>query len=343
MGNSTTTLQAVVDSVSTIGDLRPVLTSTGGFAAEPAITIANDVAMEMFSERFPWKWNRIKLPPFILIPRQQDYCSLLERRIGWLENGSRILLNTTQFPAPTWPIDVVRDLPISRVGAGWPTRCCWFPNNQLEQFDWPGPNKVYTNPVGQNSTPQNYPINILDAKGNILVLTQWGTTGTVAPVAPNWSATGPDDEQPDDWPVGQVIVDGTVEWTVADPYAQGIRMWPPPPDSGGQSWLIRLFAQAKAPIFHTLQDKLDPIPDDQMKWFRDGFVAYAHRHSDTPAVMKRYPLMKQEWLAAMAASTKQADREDESKGFYPATGIMSPEYYTDPGPGNPYWRQWGGS
>ena len=50
MGNSNTTLQAIIDSISTIGDLMPVLVSTGGFSSEPALTIANDVVMEMFSE-----------------------------------------------------------------------------------------------------------------------------------------------------------------------------------------------------------------------------------------------------------------------------------------------------
>jgi len=339
MGNSNTTLQAIVDSVSTIGDLNPILVNTGGFSSEPALTVANDVAMEMFSERFPWKWNRMKLPPFALNNRQQDYASLSIRNIGWLENGYRVDMNSTQVPPPLWPLQVVRDLPISRVAAGWPTKVCWFQNDQLEQGIWPGPGMVYTDPLGQISMPSNPSTNIVLADGlTILMLTQYGTTGLTPPVVPP-----PPNPVPDNWPIGVTIADGTCKWTLADPSAQGIRTWPPPPDSSGNVWLMRLFAQMKAPVFTDITLKLDPIPDDQTKWFRDGFIAYCHRHSSVPAVKARFPQAKQDWLMAMAQATKQADREDENYGFYPATGLLAPEYYTDPGPGNPYWRQWGGS
>ena len=45
----------------------------------------------------------------------------------------------------------------------------------------------------------------------------------------------------------------------------------------------------------------------------------------------------------MAMQAKQADREDEGRGFFPDRGTMAPDYINDPGPGNPYWRNWGGS
>jgi hypothetical protein len=341
MGNSNITLQQIVDGVSTIGDLNPVLVSTGGFASEPALTISNDVAGDMFSERFPWKWNRMKIKPFILIPWQQDYASLTQRNIGWLENGFRVQLNSTAVPPPVWPIQAVRDLPVSRVGAGWPAQACWFPDDQLEQGVWPGPLVVFTDPQTWTQNTRNPWINILDADGNILVLTKWGTTGLVPPVAPPWP--DPSGPPPDNYPVGVVITDGTCQWTVADPYAQGFRLYPPPGDVSASTWLIRLFAQTKAPFFSSLQQKIDPIPDDYSKWFRDGFVAYAHRYSAVPAVKARFAQMKNDWLTAMGQAARQGDREDESKGFFPDKGLLSPEYYTDPGPGNPYWRQWGGS
>jgi hypothetical protein len=142
--------------------------------------------------------------------------------------------------------------------------------------------------------------------------------------------------------VGQVIQDGTAQWTVADPHAQGIRLCPPPPDSSGNTWLIRCFAQGPAPIFRTLQDLLDPIPDDDAKYFRQGFVSYAHRYSANPVVKARYLEMKKEWFADLMSNMSQGANEEEWYGFYPAHGILSPEYFSDPGPGNPYWRQWGG-
>jgi hypothetical protein len=339
MGNSTITLQMIVDSASTIGDLQPVLVNTGGYASEPALTIANDVATDMFSPRFPWKWNRIKLPGFPTITRQQDYASLGIKNIGWLENAFRLDANSTQVPPLTWPVRVMRDLPVMAVGAGWPRVLSWQYNNQLEQWPWPGPGKEYKNPINTVQTPSNPPTNILDADGNILVLTQWGITGSTPPVATDPSPGLP---VPENWPVGQVIQDGTAQWTVADPFAQGIRLCPPPPDSSGNTWLIRCFAQGPAPIFRTLQDLLDPIPDDDAKYFRQGFVSYAHRYSANPVVKARYLEMKKEWFADLMSNMSQGANEEEWYGFYPAHGILSPEYFSDPGPGNPYWRQWGG-
>jgi hypothetical protein len=341
VGNSSVKLQKIVDGVSIIGDLNPVLTSTGGFSSEPALTIANDVAQEMFAERFPWKWNQRKVPPFFLIPRQQDYALLNVNWIGWLENAYRTDLNSSVIPPNTWPVEVVRDLPICRVYAGWPTRLCWIQNSQLQQGAWPGPLYVYTYPVGQPQTPSNAWTNILDADENILVLTKFGVTGLTPPVAPPWP--DPTTKPPENWPVGQVIVDGTCEWTVADPYGQGIRIWPPPPDASANTWIIRAFGQMKAPYFSSMNQYLDPIPNDQTKWFRDGFVAYAHRYSTNPNVSKRYETKRAEWIAAMAMQAKQADREDEGRGFFPDRGTMAPDYINDPGPGNPYWRNWGGS
>jgi hypothetical protein len=343
MGNSSISLQKIIDSASTIGDLRPVLVNTGGFSSEPALTIGNDVVADMFSPRFPWKWNRIKLPAFPTITRQQDYASLDQHNIGWLENAFRIDANSTQVPPLTWPIRVVRDLPVMAVGAGWPRVLCWLPNNQLEQWPWPGPNKTYTNPVGTVQTPSNPPTNILDANGNILVLTKWGTTGLVPPLAPE--APDPDDPPADwnaPWPIGAVIQDGTCEWTVAHPTAQGIRLAPPPPDTSGNTWLIRIFAQGGGPYFTTLQDSLDPIPNEDAKYFREGFVAYAHRYSANPVVKNRYMELKREWQSDLQGNLAQGANEEDYYGFYPAHGLLSPEYFSDPGPGNPYWRQWGG-
>jgi hypothetical protein len=339
MGNSSITLQQIVDSASTIGDLNPILVNTGGFASEPALTIANDVVADMFSPRFPWKWNRIKLPPFATISRQQDYASLSQHNIGWLENGFRVDANSPQVPPLTWPIRVVRDLPVEMVPGGWPQKACWFPNNQLEQHPWPGPFKTYTNPVGNVQTPPNPPTNILDANGNILVLTKFGTTGAIPPVAP--VVIDPDNPPPnwnDDWPIGAVIEDGTCEWTVAHPEAQGIRISPPPVDTGGNTWIIRLFAQGGGPYFETLQDTLDPIPNEDAKYFREGFVAYAHRYSANPNVKARYMQLKTEWQQDLQGNLAQGADEEENYGEYPAQALMGGTTVVDPGPGNPFWR-----
>jgi hypothetical protein len=325
VGNSTITLQAIFDGVSAIGDLNPIFNNTGGFADQPALTIANDVMSEFISVRFPWKWNRIKIPPFPLTSYQQDYAMNLTN-IGWVENGRCVDINNTTVPPPDAPIQAVRDLAESSALGGWPSQYCWFYNRQLEQHLWPGQGVVYTWPVGTNlPNPENPYTNILDPNGNILVLVEWGTTGLVEPDA------GPDAEP------GDIVQDGTCEWEVVDPDAQGIRIAPRPPQTGNV-WLMRLYAQKMAPIFISLQQKLDPIPNDHSKWFRDGCVAYSHRYSTNPVVKQRFEQMKQDWINAVDSAARQNDREDESKGFFPDRPAMSPMQSWDTGP-IPY--RWG--
>jgi hypothetical protein len=344
MGNSTYTLQQMVDSVSTIGDLNPVLKSTGGFANEPALTIANDVMSELIAERNPWKWNSMKVAPFAVNFSQQDYASIRMRDLGWLTSGYLVDINSTQVPPPTVILTVVRDLPVSRVANAWPGSACWLQNDSLETGIWM-PDVLYTNPIGQTSTfPPNGPTNILDRQlVNILVLTKYGTTGALWPAAvypplDPANPTGPKDYSADI--TGQVIVDGTCEWTVADSQAQGIRLYPMPPQ-GGNVWLCRLHGQRKAPRILKMNQKLDPVPDDQIKWFRDGFIAYAHRHSSSPSVKAQFEPKLMEWHAAMDAISKQNDRETEAYGEFPGQPLLSPAYYFDPGPGDPYWKQRG--
>lgn len=331
MGNSNYRLQQIVDSVSIIGDLNPVLTSTGGFADEPALTIANDVVGEMFSVRFPWKWNRMKLPPFPLTSYQQDYASINLTNLGWLENGKRVDINNTQVPPPDWPLFAVRDLAANAVMGAFPSQVCWFPNDQLEQGSWPGTGVKFTWPVGAVAPVTNPLTNITDIYGNILVLTTWGVTGITPPVAIMPDPTDPDYDPDVDTLTGQTIEDGTCVWTVANPQAQGIRISPRPPQAGNV-WLVRLYGQKKAPVFTELQQKLDPIPDDNVKWFRDGFIAYAHRYSTNPNVVRRYAQMRQEWIDSVAQQARQGDREDESKGFFPDRPVAAPGFVNDPGP-----------
>lgn len=347
MGNSTTRLQDVMDSISAIGDIQTVFDHTGGWSDEPAISIANDVIQELISIRFPWKWNRVKIPPFPLTSLQQDYASIRLRGLGWLENGLRVDINNTFFPPPTWVVYAVRDLQMSHIQAGFPYQVCWFYNRDLEQYFWPGPGVQYIWPIadrghwplvntGSNDLfPHNPPTNIR-IQGQILTLTVYGITGDTEPVIPPWS--DPDIPQPKDYPIGLEVKDGTCVWTVCDPDAQGFRFHPIPP-AGGNVWLMRLWGQRRAPKFHSLQQYLDPIPDDEVKWFKDGCIAYAHRYSANPAVKTRYGNMKAEWIAAMEMETKKNDREDESKGFFPDQSVMSPSYTTDPGP-YPYRYGW---
>jgi hypothetical protein len=322
MGNSTKTLQSVVDFASTIGDLTPVLKGTGGFSREPAVSIANRVLQELIAERFNWKWNRLPIMPFAINSLQQDYATINVTNIGWLERCTRIDINNTSEPKPTAQVEVVRDLDITGNVYGWPGQISWLQNSLLQQGNWPGAGKVYANPIGGIGMPQNGHTNILDANGNILVLTQWGTTGSIAPVAPASSVAGTN------------VQDGTVVWTVANPNAQGLRLSPRPPQNGNV-WLLKPFVQAKAPVLTALSQTIDPVPDDYGGYFEDGFIAYCHRQSSDPKVKALFPEMYKLWQKAIMDAAKQGDREPEGAGWYPTRSIMA-----DSGGGMPLGPAW---
>jgi hypothetical protein len=326
VGNSSVSIQSIADFASSLGELAPVL-PTSGFSTLTALTTATDVMNDLIAQRFNWKWNRMILPPFYTISWQQDYAGLTSTwrsPVGWLETGWWVDINSTSYPKPAWPIEIKRDIPVSVQAGNPPQKVDWDLNLNLQQDVWPGPFKVYTPPLGALITPTNPRINIRDAQGNILVLTTFGTTGATAPSLPASSAEG------------LMVSDGTCVWTVADPYSQGFRLFPLPPQQG-VVYQVNLVAQMKAPPpFTSMQQQINPVPDDHAHWFRQGFIAYCYRISPNPAMRNLFPQNRQLWLAAMEASMKEGDREQTDAGFYPDRTVISPGGAYDIGPAWPF-------
>lgn len=320
MGNSTIKLQDVVDYTSTIGDLMTTM-PVGGFSNLLALKIANDVMTEFLSARFNFKFNRLVVPSFYTISWQQDYVGTLNT-IGWLEHAVVVDINNTALPKPISWLIAVKDLERTSQQFGMPVKVCWLPNDQLIQGVWPGASQTYTNPLGAVSTPTNPTTNIVDANGNILYLTTYGVTGLVAPVLAASSAAG------------VTVADGSCVWTVADPKAQGFRLSPLPPQSG-VVYQVYIVAQARPTRFTLMSQLLDPITDDFAKYFQDGFIAYAHRHSSAPVVRGRFEQMKADWLRSISEALGQGDRETSDVGFYPDRGIMQNDILSMPI--GPFW------
>lgn len=325
MSSSTTTLQSVVDYMSSLGELMPVLPS-GGYSVSTALSIATDVMSELIAERFNWKWNRMKIPPFCTISWQQDYAQISSRfpaPIGWLEGAYWVDVNNTALPKPTYPIEVKRDLPVTSISGNPPGKIAWHYNSQLNQGVWPGPGQVYTQPVGAVITPTNPPTNILDSEGNILILTQYGTTGDTPPFS-----LSPTE--------GSAVPDGSCIWTVVNPDSQGFRILPLPPQQG-VVYQVNVIAQMQAPPpFQSLQDLLTPVPDDYARWFRDGFYAWCYKMSANPQARAQFPQMHQQWLMAMEKARKQGDREEDNAGFIPDRSVVGATGGWDIGPALPY-------
>ncbi|HVO91792.1 MAG TPA: hypothetical protein VMT22_03075 [Terriglobales bacterium] len=279
---------------------------------------------KMIAQRFNWKWNRIKVSPFYTISWQQDYPQYPLANLGWLEHAYGIDINNTALPKPIFPIECVRDLEATSSVYSAPTKICFLPNNQLNlATQWAGPLVKYTNPLGATVNPNNPPTAFIDVNGNYLILTAYGTTGLVTPFATTNAAPGTQ------------VSDGTCQWTVVDPFGSGFRI-DPLPSQTGTVYQINVIAQAKAPSFANLQQKLDPIPDDFASYFNDGFIALLHRHSSNPAVRAKEPQKQMDWLKAMAEARGQADREKDNAGFIPDRSIMSEPSAIPVGPAWPF-------
>jgi len=333
MAFSSVTLQSIIDYISTQGELSPVLPA-GGYSTLAAIANATDVMKDLLAKPFNWKWNSLNVAPFYTISWQNDYWFANLTNIGWLENCTAVDINNTALPKPICYPECVRDFPIDAWASSPPEKVCWKYNASLYGKTWPGYGKVYTNPLGAPQTPNNPPTNIIDANGNFLILTTYGTTaatGTGPLAAANaWTPTAV-----------TTVIDGTCVWTVANPNGQGFRVGPLPPQQG-VVYQINLVAQVTPPTFANLQQKLNPIPDEYQGYFRDGMIAYTYRNSPDPSMQARFPLMKQAWLQAMMDACRQGDRERDAACFVPQSSIMGSDMMGSGsmGPADPFnWAQ----
>lgn len=321
-------LQDVVSNAKTFPDIATIVQNpVAGASLGPALSIANDCMTEVIAQVFNWKFNRAVWPLFYTNSWQQDYASNLVN-VGWLENGVMLDINNTSQPKPIWPLDVVKDLPMTSQQYGIPGQVCWFPNNQLRYGVWPGANQTYTNPVGVTTNgPSNPLTQIQDPNGNYWIVTTYGTTGSVQPTWPTTLAF-PTQQNPN--AVATTITDGTVVWTALNPVASGIRCNPIPPQNG-TVYQFNLFYQFRAfafsnGLFTSLNQTIEPIPDDFAKYFKDGFVALAYARSSDKQIRGKAQDQYQMWMKSLMNAKTQGDRERDNYGFFPANSIM----------GNPY-------
>lgn len=352
MPNSTYQLSKAAQWVRTFPDLAPIIQSpAGGASLEPALTIANDVMIDMISQACNWKWNRFILPAFYTNGFQQDYALPGVVNLGWLEHGVLIDINNTAIPKPVWPLEVVRDLEFTSAQYGRPGQISWLPNDQLYYGTWgatntgnttiglnPGPNMVIGTLLGVYAAPINPILQVQDAFGNLWVLTTFGTTGSSNPFASNVNPTYPTSINPTQ--TATTVTDGTVVWTAVNPKGMGIRVNPIPPQTGivykfYVAAQYRAFAFSGGP-FQNLQQTIEPIPDDFAKYFRDGFVAMAAAHSQDPKVRAKFQDLYGMWQKSLMDARKQMDRERENCGFAPANPIMQGPDFLNVGPAWPW-------
>jgi hypothetical protein len=161
------------------------------------------------------------------------------------------------------------------------------------------------------SQPANPITQIIDANGNFLLLTTYGTEGTTAPTAPL-----------DAMPGTTVSGNGaTTIWTVLDPNGLGIRILQVPSQTG-VVWQFNLVGQQTPVIFTNMQQTLAPLPDKYEPFFRAGFIAQAYRYSPEAKVKAKFEDEWKLWLVSLQNLRATQDRELEEYQFTPDRSIM---------------------
>lgn len=313
MGVSTISLQMVDDYVAGHGIPTP-LTGPSGYGMDLALSMATDLMSDLISERFNWKWNRKAAPAFYTNSWQQDYPQIGITDIGWIEDCDQTQINSTSLPKPIWNPSVVKQLSRSSQSIWRPDKVCWMYNSELSYGSWPGAGVVYSPLVGVNAPQKQNPLmSMIDANGNLLILTGFGTTGSAAPSLPASSAEG------------ATVTDGSCTWTVVNPNGMGFRLSCLPGGTGPTYQMI-VYYQAKPVSITSIDQLLSPIPDDQARHFKRGYRAACVEASPNPGDRQRFPETKADWLNALAGILKDADKELNVYGLIPATSVVEPAW-----------------
>lgn len=284
-----------------------------GFNLQLALELGSEVMAALITERFNWKWNRAVATPFNTNCWQQDYplpaSALPDGLIAWGEDCDIIQINSSLVPKPlNWDGAITWRRALTRTSLSrWrPTQICWMYNQDLTFGAWPGPETVLYPLLGATAPQGTNPLlNFVDANGNLLVLSEFGTTGASEPSAAAEALEG------------TLVTDGTAQWEVVDPTSQGFRLdWLPP---SGQTFQIVPIYQLAPPRFAKLGQTLAPIPDSFSRYFFEGMEVAMRRATPDPAQKQSIQEALALWAASIPTMKQQGDQEQNSYGLVPAT------------------------
>lgn len=357
MGNSSYTLQNLVDITRGLGDCAPTL-PTGGSYEIVATSAINDAMTAMLAgsshgSPFNWKFNRINIAPFFINSWQQDYAANY-LTLGWIESCGAYNTSSTQSPKPYRVVEVKRDVLLTNAQTGNLAKIETLSNETLTYGVWgqsttlslsglinPGPGAVYTNPAGAVSMPANPITQVQDAFGNLWMLTTYGTCGSVNPFLTNQNPNSVYPTVSNPAAVAVTVSDGSVVWTAVNPKAQGFRINPMPTQTG-PVWQIAPIGQMKPLKFTKLSQFLEPIPDDYFTYIQNGFFAQCYRRSPDPKIRSKFTDEFKIWMASLDAAVRQGSREQDDFGFVPTSNVMETGWAFNPvNPAMPY-GPWGG-
>lgn len=109
INESTITVQDLLEFARTHIELVP-LDGIGGYADEPALTIANKIMKRIINRRYNWEWNRKTITPAITTQEGKDDYILPADDIGWLEEGYYILTSDVSDEPFKYELEMRRKL-----------------------------------------------------------------------------------------------------------------------------------------------------------------------------------------------------------------------------------------
>ena len=317
MAISTYTLEQIIDIC--VGEGAPDPRNLpSGFGDSVAVQIGTDALADLIAERFNWKWNRGVAAPFLTNSWQQDYPQPAQAAgpIGWGEDCDITDINNTVIPKPlNWDGALTWRKQLTRTSiARWrPNEISWMYNSDLSWGTWPGAGVTFYPLLTNGANQQNPIMNFIDANGNYLILTSFGTTGMTQPEAAANAAEG------------TTVNDGSCVWTVVSGNSQGFRL-DALPNATGPVYQISPYYQVDPPRLVNLQSTISPVPDSFIRHFRRGYTAGCFSASPNPQLKEKGEEAKIDWLNALEKIIDQGNREPDVYGLVPANSVVEPRW-----------------
>lgn len=329
------TVQQVANQLKSNPEFYNILGGAAGYSQEPALTIANEVMSRILAEGMPWKWNRAYIPPFITASLQQDYMTQITD-IGWLESGWIVDINNStsnanRAPKPIRALETVRDID-QTAGQGVPFNISFIPNSLAFLGTWYA-DTPYSCGYGVAQTPVTPIQQFMDVNGNLLYIDSTvlglnidspGYTNFNIPLPSNqpYGVSGVTQPAADPGATpGTLVQDGSVIWTVADPNGYALRL-SPLPALNGLCWYINLAYQIQPPDIPNLSTNLNPIPNQMVYLFRQGFRAALKAFNGSKDAGQSY----MEWEETLQKAVRAADRQQEDNVFFPGIPLLGGRY-----------------
>lgn len=321
---STVTVQSVVNFASTQTGLMP-LVGVGGFANEPAISIANDVLSELLAPPFAWKFNRKQMALFTTQQNQQDY--QFAGATAWTANGGvSIDLASNNAIVESGNTVTVKTLGAHNFAVG---ATVFMTGNTVADY-----NSVFsTSPSAGSLWTGGWVITAVTATTFSFVHVTSGLANSGAPGITNcsWLESGSMVNMNDTasaqyiWyldavrtlqPSSRGAIPGRV-CVVSDDGAGilTIRLQYLP---GPQPFGITLIYQARPALLSSLSSTWAPFPDEYAFAYRQMFLALALRYANSPRSEVEYKKAQSAVLKSLGAN----DREQTDEFIVPAGGSI---------------------